>query len=815
MAMVSPWMDNGDLLSYIERNPKTDRCKLLVDISKGVTYLHKRGAIHGDIKSGNILISSEGVAKLADFGCTQTKWNTLSFTTTTGSPSFSVRWAAPEVVCGESPPSKESDVYALGMTLLEAITGKVPFHGKSDVVVLRIVAVEKKGPERPPAFISFNQIQADSIWEILSQAWAHRPTSRPKAKEIHHCLEEIAQSCMQSASSTRAQGSNSSDERPSRGGDGPSGTTDSQSYNTVDSSAINLNPPSILKNHYPSSFSQNATTNGQSSYGSIGATTSTTIAQPPIKMPSPEPWRDPAQPPPRRGNPDDAAMMAHVRALEEARKLQEGDIDDSDEESIQRKRCLILTDAAYMNDSPVSGYVTSKFGDQSGQVYGDDSDSASSELTLTKSSSSTTSSENSTGPEREVLRSPFYPFQSQKDLYHPDRDRNNYSRETSDPIANKNPSPNSSSRSLGPPNFSYRPTSPWSNPSKYDHNNHHGYDEYDESLENEPINFDEIPDTLLSPPSISSPAPGLVDEIPVPYVGAPRTPNYEPQYYSRPPPLSSKAPDSGSRWYPSRSPGAELQPSGLPGLTGFDAEHDSLKHKPINTAHTRNQSRSPGRGYTSVSNKASSADSGPASVPTITSRMGPGVTVGSFGGFTVPAAPAPAPILAPVASNPSSVPLFLAARNSIPRPSSRAGGPSPASSRPVGNILSTPNDPHSVPKVSPKGSPSCPEVVASKPPPSPKNSQPSKFNPPFKSRYQNKTAATVQAFQAMRENDARVRDWLGHESVQDSVPHPSQRVSPARKTSSLCAVHEDSSDEDSSDEDSSDEDSGDGDDWAS
>ncbi|QRW03216.1 hypothetical protein RhiLY_02215 [Ceratobasidium sp. AG-Ba] len=582
---------------------------------------------------------------------------------------------------------------------------------------------------------------------------------------------------MQSGSSTPARDSNSSNECPSRVGNGPSGTTDGQSYNTVDSAAINLNPPSILKNHYPSSFSQNAATNGQSGYGPryIGATASTTIAQPPMKMPSPEPWRNPEQPPPRRGNPDDAAMMAHVRALEEARKLQEGDIDDSDEESIQR-------------------YVTSKFGNQSSQVYGDDSDSASSEITLTKSSSSTTSSENSTEPEREVL-SPFYPFQSQKGLYHPNRDRNNYSRETSDPIANKNPSPNSSSRSLGPPNFSYHPTPPWSKPSKYDHNNCHGYDEYDESLENEPINFDEIPDTLLPPPSISSPAPELVDELPAPYVGAPRTPNYEPQYYSRPPPLGTAAPDSGLRWYPSRSPGAELQPSGLPGLTGSDAEHDNPKHKPTNAAHTRNRSRSPGHGYASVSNKASSTDSGPASVPTMTSRMGPGVTVGSLSGVTVPAAPAPAPILAPIASNPLSVPLFLAARSSTPRPSSRAGGPSLASSRLAGT-LSTCNDPHHVPNVSPRGSPSRPEVVASKPPRSPKNSQPTNLNPLFKSRYQNKTAATVQAFQAIRENDARVREWLGNGSVRDSVPHPSQQVSPARKTSSLYAVHEDSSDED-------------------
>ncbi|KAG8685325.1 hypothetical protein FRC08_013178 [Ceratobasidium sp. 394] len=118
MAMISLWMDNGTLLEYIERYPNVDRRQLCVEISMAVAYLHQHGMIHGDIKSANVLVSSEGVAKLTDFGCTKLKKGTLGFTTTTSSSMFSTRWAAPEILDGSASSSKEVDVYALGMTLL-------------------------------------------------------------------------------------------------------------------------------------------------------------------------------------------------------------------------------------------------------------------------------------------------------------------------------------------------------------------------------------------------------------------------------------------------------------------------------------------------------------------------------------------------------------------------------------------------------------------------------------------------------------------------------------------------------------------------
>ncbi|QRV89038.1 actin-like ATPase domain protein [Ceratobasidium sp. AG-Ba] len=146
VAMISPWMGNGTLLEYIKRNPTVDRRQIALGISEGVAYLHQHDAIHGDLKGANVLISGEEVAKLTDFGCTQLRKGTLCFTTTTSGSKFSTRWAAPEILDGSIERSKEADVYALGMTLLELVTGLVPFsETTTEAAVITTVSSDRPG----------------------------------------------------------------------------------------------------------------------------------------------------------------------------------------------------------------------------------------------------------------------------------------------------------------------------------------------------------------------------------------------------------------------------------------------------------------------------------------------------------------------------------------------------------------------------------------------------------------------------------------------------------------------------------------------
>ncbi|KAG8790135.1 hypothetical protein FRC12_012705 [Ceratobasidium sp. 428] len=184
MAMISPWMDQGTLLQYLKHNPDVDRCQLCIDISEGVAYLHQNDA-------PNVVISGEGVAKLTDFGCTMLKRSTLHFTTTPGGRYASMRWAAPERLNDEEC-SKEADVYALGMTLLETVTGAVPFSDiKSDAAVCTAVVVRRQMPGRPKEFPSFNPDEANQLWAIVVDSCAHDSSDRPGSTTIRDRLQGI------------------------------------------------------------------------------------------------------------------------------------------------------------------------------------------------------------------------------------------------------------------------------------------------------------------------------------------------------------------------------------------------------------------------------------------------------------------------------------------------------------------------------------------------------------------------------------------------------------------------------------------------
>ncbi|KAG8733930.1 hypothetical protein FRC11_014874 [Ceratobasidium sp. 423] len=127
VAMVSPWMDNGDLLTFLRQHPGADRHDLCVQIAEGTAYLHSQAIVHGDIKGANVLISQDLIAKITDFGTSALKNYTLEFAATKSKPGLSIRWAAPEILEDKSDNSYEADVYSLAMTILEAITGDIPY----------------------------------------------------------------------------------------------------------------------------------------------------------------------------------------------------------------------------------------------------------------------------------------------------------------------------------------------------------------------------------------------------------------------------------------------------------------------------------------------------------------------------------------------------------------------------------------------------------------------------------------------------------------------------------------------------------------
>ena len=155
--IVMELIDGQTLNKIIEEEAPMDYRKV-IDISKQVAsalrVAHKNKIIHRDVKPHNIMITSDGVVKLADFGIARAVNDT---TLSTGSKIVgSVHYFSPEQARGNYV-DERSDIYSLGIVMYEMLTGKVPFDGDNPVTVAlkhineEIVPPSELEPGIPPA----------------------------------------------------------------------------------------------------------------------------------------------------------------------------------------------------------------------------------------------------------------------------------------------------------------------------------------------------------------------------------------------------------------------------------------------------------------------------------------------------------------------------------------------------------------------------------------------------------------------------------------------------------------------------------------
>ncbi|KAG8686878.1 hypothetical protein FRC08_012290 [Ceratobasidium sp. 394] len=126
---------------------------------------------------------------LTDFGNAVLQEYTLSFTETTQKNSVSARWTAPELLHGATY-NMSADVYALGMTILEAITGMVPFPDRNHIAVLAAVMTHKT-PARPEDDMPSDSPHGDLLWSLLKRCWDPKPAERPSAAQVAEAMRGI------------------------------------------------------------------------------------------------------------------------------------------------------------------------------------------------------------------------------------------------------------------------------------------------------------------------------------------------------------------------------------------------------------------------------------------------------------------------------------------------------------------------------------------------------------------------------------------------------------------------------------------------
>ena len=106
----------------------------MVETLAALAYAHGRGILHCDVKPGNIMITAENKVKLMDFGIARSM--TDSGMTRTGMALGSINYIAPELIQGEEPDAR-SDIYSVGATLCEVVTGEKAFQGMTDYEVMK------------------------------------------------------------------------------------------------------------------------------------------------------------------------------------------------------------------------------------------------------------------------------------------------------------------------------------------------------------------------------------------------------------------------------------------------------------------------------------------------------------------------------------------------------------------------------------------------------------------------------------------------------------------------------------------------------
>ncbi|KAJ3565548.1 hypothetical protein NP233_g7564 [Leucocoprinus birnbaumii] len=124
ICIVSPWMENGDLRSYLDLHPNTPSIPLISDIATGLRYLHRTKIVHADLKAVNILVSKTRRAKLGDFGISRIL---MTDPVATEASMGSAYWMAPELFTEDASPTKQSDIWAFGCVCYEIFTGEIPF----------------------------------------------------------------------------------------------------------------------------------------------------------------------------------------------------------------------------------------------------------------------------------------------------------------------------------------------------------------------------------------------------------------------------------------------------------------------------------------------------------------------------------------------------------------------------------------------------------------------------------------------------------------------------------------------------------------
>ena len=185
--IVMELIEGITLKDYITKKGKLsvkEATSIAIQVSLGLEAAHNRGIIHRDVKPQNIIISTDGKVKLSDFGIAKaTNSNTI-----TANVMGSVHYSSPEQVRGGFSDAK-SDIYSLGITMYEMVTGRVPFDGDTTVsIAIKHLQEEMVPPSRYTPDLPY------SLEQIILKCTQKNPERR--YENMGQLIEDLKHSLM-------------------------------------------------------------------------------------------------------------------------------------------------------------------------------------------------------------------------------------------------------------------------------------------------------------------------------------------------------------------------------------------------------------------------------------------------------------------------------------------------------------------------------------------------------------------------------------------------------------------------------------------
>jgi serine/threonine-protein kinase len=200
LVMIMEYVEGTNLAERLLHGPipAADAVNYIVQALSALSYAHQQHVIHRDIKPSNMMLTPQGVVKLMDFGIARA--GDERSLTMTGTTLGSLGYMSPEQVKGEATDAR-SDLYSVGVSLYEMVTGHPPFQATSDY---SIMAAHVKEAPKPPS-----ELKADlpaGLNEIILMAIAKDPAQRfQTADAFGNALNSVAMSISASQAAVKSR----------------------------------------------------------------------------------------------------------------------------------------------------------------------------------------------------------------------------------------------------------------------------------------------------------------------------------------------------------------------------------------------------------------------------------------------------------------------------------------------------------------------------------------------------------------------------------------------------------------------------------